>query len=257
MTKLQGRVAIITGAASLDGLGFAIARLFAEQGATVIITDVSPDIEHRVQHLAPSTDVAALPHIALQHDVRNETAWDSIFSIAVERFGRVDILVNNAGITLRDPIDIMSFDNWQKVIETNLNSSFLGCRAAVREMRRHGAGGAIVNIASISGVVGMRNSSPYGASKGGIRSLTKVVALETAREGIRCNVVCPGLIMSDIHTAVINKMPEAHKALVDAIPMGRLGEPRDIAEAALFLVSDSARYVTGTELIVDGGYTAE
>lgn len=252
MTTLQGRVAIITGAASPDGLGFATTKLFAAQGAAVILTDLSPDIHKRIQDLPGGTNA-----LALQHDVRGEADWDTVFSEAVEKFGRVDILVNNAGITLRDPIDVMTLDTWRAVIDTNLNSSFLGCRAAVREMRRHGGGGAIVNIASISGVVGMRNSSPYGASKGGIRSLTKVVALETAREGIRCNVICPGLIMSDIHTAVIHKMPDAHKALVDAIPMGRLGEPRDIAEAALFLASDAARYVTGTELIVDGGYTAE
>jgi NAD(P)-dependent dehydrogenase (short-subunit alcohol dehydrogenase family) len=252
MTTLQDRVAIITGAASPDGLGFATAKLFAEQGAAVILTDLSPDIQKRIGDLPSGANA-----LALQHDVRDETAWDAIFSSALEKFGRVDILVNNAGITLRDPIDIMTFDTWRAVIDTNLNSSFLGCRAAVREMRRHGGGGAIVNIASISGVVGMRNSSPYGASKGGIRSLTKVVALETAREGIRCNVICPGLIMSDIHTAVIEKTPDAHKSLVDAIPMGRLGEPKDIADAALFLASDAARYVTGTELIVDGGYTAE
>lgn len=252
MTKLLGRVAIITGAASLEGLGFATAKLFVEEGASVIITDVSPDVMTRADELTSAADV-----VAMQHDVRDEAAWESLFAAAVERFGRVDILVNNAGITRRDPIDVMTLDTWRSVIDTNLNSAFLGCRAAVREMRRHGKGGAIVNIASISGVVGMRNSSPYGASKGGVRSLTKVVALETAREGIRCNAICPGLIMSDIHTAVIDKMPDAHKALVDAIPMGRLGEPRDIADAALYLASDSARYVTGTEIVVDGGYTAE
>ena len=253
MTKLLGRVAVVTGAASVDGLGFATAKLFAEEGASVVLTDISPSVMERVADLPTGSNNI----IALQHDVRDESAWDNIFSAAVSKFGGVDILVNNAGLTLRDPIDVMTLENWKIVIDTNLNSSFLGCRAAVREMRRHAAGGAIVNIASISGVIGMRNSSPYGASKGGIRSLTKVVALETAKEGIRCNVICPGLIMSDIHTAVIQKMPEAHKALVDAIPMGRLGEPRDIADAALFLASDSARYVTGAEIIVDGGYTAE
>lgn len=252
MNKLKGRIAIITGAASLDGLGFATARLFAEEGATVILTDVSSNVEERIANLP-----AGISGMALQHDVRDEAAWNRVFATTVEKFGRVDILVNNAGITRRDPIDVMTMDTWRSVIETNLNSNFLGCRAAVREMRRHGAGGSIINVASISGVVGMRNSSPYGASKGGIRSLTKVVALETARENIRCNAICPGLIMSDIQTAVIEKMPEAHKVLVDGIPMGRLGEPTDIAEAALYLASDAARYVTGTELFVDGGYTAQ
>lgn len=252
MGKLQDRVAIITGAASLDGLGFAMARLFAQEGATVVITDFSPSIEKRLADLPAGSKA-----MALRHDVRDEAAWDEIFAKVVENFGRVDILVNNAGITLRDPIDVLTMDTWRAVIETNLNSNFLGCRAAVREMRRHGGGGSIVNVASISGVIGMRNSSPYGASKGGIRSLTKVVALETAREGIRCNAICPGLIMSDIQIPVMEKMPEAHKALVEGIPMGRLGEPSDIADAALYLASDASRYVTGTELFVDGGYTAQ
>ncbi len=252
MGRLDGKVAIVTGGASAAGLGFATARLFLEEGASVILTDFSSDVKDRPGDLPAGAKVTTL-----EHDVQDEEAWIATFAAAVETYGQVDILINNAGITRRDPIDQMTLETWRSVVDTNLTGTFLGCKHAVTEMRRHGQGGAIVNIASISGVVGMRQSSPYGASKGGIRSLTKVVALETAREAIRCNAVCPGLIESDIHTAVRAKMPVEHAALVDGIPMGRLGEPTDIATAALYLASDDARYVTGTEIIVDGGYTAE
>jgi len=252
MDKLLGHVAIVTGSASPHGLGFATAHLFASEGAQVVLTDVRPNVEERTADLPLGSDA-----IALQHDVRDEESWAKVFEAARDRFGKVDILVSNAGITRRDPIDQMTLDWWRLIVDTNLAGAFLGCREAVREMRRHGDGGSIVNVSSINGVVGIAMSAPYGASKGGIRTLTKVVALETAREGIRCNAIVPGMIMSDMHTSVMEKMPERHQASIDRIPMGRMGEPLDIAEAALFLASDSSRYVTGTEIVVDGGYTAE
>lgn len=252
MGRLQDKVAVVTGGASAAGLGFATARLFAEEGAVVVLTDISPEVKKRADDFPPGAKVETL-----QQDVKSEPDWVSVFATAVEMFGGVDILVNNAGITRRDPIDQMSYETWRDVIDTNLTGTFLGCKHAVAEMRRHGRGGSIVNIASISGVVGMRNSSPYGSSKGGIRSLTKVVALETAREKIRCNAICPGLIKSDIHVPVAAQAPDLYKALVEAIPMGHLGEPDDIARAALFLACADSAYVTGAEIVVDGGYTAE
>jgi NAD(P)-dependent dehydrogenase (short-subunit alcohol dehydrogenase family) len=250
--RLAGKVAIVTGAASQAGLGFAIARLFAQQGAAVVITDISPGLKERVEEFPEGSRIEAV-----QQDVKDEGQWVSTFAAAREKFGSVDILVNNAGITRRDPIDEMSYETYRAVVDTNLAGTWLGCKHAVQEMKRHGRGGSIVNIASISGVVGMRNSSPYGSSKGGIRTLTKVVALETAHSGIRCNAVCPGIINSDIVAPVRDANPAAFQVLLDGIPMGRLGEPDDIAEAALYLASEQSRYVTGAEIVVDGGYTAQ
>ncbi|MFF0284036.1 SDR family NAD(P)-dependent oxidoreductase [Rhodococcus aetherivorans] len=250
--RLTGKVAIITGGASAAGLGFATARLFAQEGAAVVLTDISPAVKDRLEDFPVGSQVEVM-----QQNVREEPDWIATFDAARARFGSVDILVNNAGITRRDPIDEMSYDTYRSVVDTNLSGTWLGCKHAVREMKRSGRGGAIVNIASISGIVGMRYSSPYGSSKGGIRTLTKVVALETAQDGIRCNAVCPGIIYSDIVSPVQEKNPQAFQVLLDGIPMGRLGEPNDIAQAALYLASDDARYVTGAEIAVDGGYTAQ
>jgi NAD(P)-dependent dehydrogenase (short-subunit alcohol dehydrogenase family) len=251
--RLAGKAAVITGAASPAGLGFAMARRFVEQGAAVLLTDVSPSVKERAADLPDGSRVECL-----EHDVASEDAWVQTFEAARSAFGSVDILVNNAGITRRDPIEDMTLETYRAVVDTNLTGTWLGCRQAVREFKREGArGGAIVNIASISGVVGMRFSSPYGSSKGGIRTLTKVVALETAREGIRCNVICPGIIGTDIVTPVQAKNPEAFKVLLEGIPMGQVGQADDIAHAAVYLASDEAKYVTGAELVIDGGYTAQ
>lgn len=250
--RLEGKVAIITGAASAAGLGFAIARLFVQEGAAVMLTDIAPAVKERIRDLPKGAQVDAI-----EQNVQEESAWIATFEATRERFGAVDILVNNAGITRRDPIDEMSYETYRSVIDTNLTGTWLGCKHAVREMKQNGKGGAIVNVASISGVVGMRNSSPYGSSKGGIRTLTKVVALETAQTGIRCNAICPGIINSDIVAPVQAQNPAAFQVLLDGIPMGRVGEPDDIAQAALYLASDEAQYVTGTEIAVDGGYTAQ
>lgn len=250
--RLAGKSAIITGAASPAGLGFATARLFAREGAAVLLTDIAQDVHKRASAFPTGARIETR-----QQDIASEEEWIATFDAARAAFGTVDILVNNAGITRRDPIDEMSFETYKSVVNTNLAGTWLGCKHAVREMKRDGRGGAIVNIASISGVVGMRYSSPYGSSKGGIRSLTKVVALETAGQRIRCNAVCPGIVASDIVGPVEARNPEAYKVLLDAIPMGHLGEPDDVAHAVLYLASDDAKYVTGAELTVDGGYTAQ
>jgi NAD(P)-dependent dehydrogenase (short-subunit alcohol dehydrogenase family) len=250
MNRVAGKVAIVTGAASRNGIGFATAKLLLDEGAAVVLSDVSPAVRERASELGPNA-------IGLEHDVADEQQWIAVISEATERFGGVDIVVNNAGITLRGPVDELSLETWKRVNEVNLTGTFLGCKHAVSTMRSQGRGGAIVNLGSISGIVGIRGSGAYGASKGGIAMLTRVVALETAREGIRCNLVYPGMIRSDIHTPVMEATPDLHRQIVDSIPMGRMGEPVDIAQPILFLASDEARYVTGSILGADGGYTAQ
>jgi NAD(P)-dependent dehydrogenase (short-subunit alcohol dehydrogenase family) len=251
--RLAGRTAIVTGAASAAGLGFAIATRYAEEGARLLLTDVSADVHIRAEEL--TGDGAAA--LGVRHDVRDEASWLAVFAAARASFGGIDLLVNNAGITRRSRIDEMDLETYRAVVDTNLTGAWLGCKHGVAEMKRTGTGGAIVNIASISGVVGMRFSSPYGASKGGIRSLTKVVALEGAPDGIRCNAICPGIIATEIVAPVQEADPAAYQRLLDGIPMGRLGDADDIAHAAVYLASDEARYVTGAEIRVDGGYTAQ
>lgn len=248
MGRVTGKVAVVTGAASEEGIGFATAQLLVREGASVVLTDLSAEVEQRSQELGGDT-------IGVVHDVTDEDSWTELMRTAAARFGAVDILVNNAAITLRAPIQEMEYEVYRTVVTTNLDGTFLGSRAAVRAMA--GRGGSIVNLTSINSVVGLRNSSAYGASKGGIRAMTKVIAMEGAAAGIRCNTVCPGMIQTAIHRPVMAATPELHRALVESIPMKRMGEPADIANAILFLASDESRYVTGAELVVDGGFTVQ
>jgi NAD(P)-dependent dehydrogenase (short-subunit alcohol dehydrogenase family) len=250
MERLSGTTAIITGAASLHGIGLATARRFVEEGGRVFLTDLDDEVLLRARELGANARAAL-------HDVTRADDWERVFTEAADAFGPVRVLVNNAAITLRAPIQEMSLDTYHRVVSTNLDGTFYGCRTAVAAMRAHGAGGSIVNLASINSVVGLRNSSAYGASKGGIRSLTKVVAMEGAPVGIRCNTVVPGMIMTDIHRPVMAETPELHRSIVDAIPLGRMGDPSDIAAAIAYLASDEAGYVTGSEIVVDGGFTAQ
>jgi NAD(P)-dependent dehydrogenase (short-subunit alcohol dehydrogenase family) len=250
MDRLTGTTAIITGAGSLHGIGFATARRFLEEGASVLLTDIDDGVLARADALGPKARASL-------HDVTRQEDWDRVFAEATEAFGPVRALINNAAITLRAPIHEMSLDTYHRVVSTNLDGTFYGCRTAIATMLAQGGGGSIVNLASINSVVGLRNSSAYGASKGGIRSLTKVVAMEGAGHGIRCNTVVPGMIMTDIHRPVMAQTPELHRSIVDAIPLGRMGDPSDIAAAIAYLASDDAGYVTGSEIIVDGGFTAQ
>ena len=195
--------------------------------------------------------------LALAQDVTDAASWEATIAVTVARFGKLDVLVNNAGIAvLRSMADLEPAD-WHRQIEVNLTSVYLGCRAAMARMRVQGGGGAIVNLSSIAGLIGVAGTGAYAASKGGVRSLSKVIALEGAREGIRCNSIHPGMIATDMMRTSITDNPEEHATLTAGIPMGELGEPDDIAAAILFLVSDDAKYVTGAEFVVDGGMTAQ
>ena len=248
--RLAGKVALITGAA--HGMGAAEAKLFAKEGAKVAIADVREEDGRKLEAEIAETGGEAI-FIAL--DVSQEDQWQTAVAQVVARFGKLDILVNNAGISGSGERDHTSTDAWDRLMNINAKGVFLGMKYAIPEMRAAG-GGSIVNISSISGFVGQEAVHPgYNASKGAVRLVTKAAAVQHAKEGIRVNSVHPGM-MPPMLTS-FQRGDSAREALMDAIPMGREGEPEEVANAVLFLASDDASYITGTELIVDGGFTAK
>ncbi len=251
--KLEGKTAIVTGCASPRGLGFSIARLFHDQGANVILSDIDAE---GVSDRAREIGVGGATAIGLRHDVSSETDWALIVDRAVAEFGALDVAVNNAGISRRAEIHKFELNRWEEVLAVNQTGTFLGCKHAIAVMAEGGRGGVIVNIASIAGRLGVPLSGAYGASKAAILQLSRIIAVEAAKNHIRCNAILPGMIASDIHTPIQEQSPDQHAALVAAIPMARMGEPDDIAKAALFLACEDSSYITGAEILVDGGLSA-
>ncbi len=245
--RLKDKVAIVTGGAG--GMGACTAKLFAKEGAKVVLADM---IDGDGQAVAREIGNAAL----YQHlDVTKEREWEALIATTLKAFGKLDILVNNAGISGSDP-DLFDTSIWDRLMDINAKGVFLGMKMAVPEMRKAG-GGSIVNISSISGFVGQRVvHMGYNASKGAVRLMTKAVAVQFARENIRVNSVHPG-VMPPMRTSKLTGDPEVRKKLISAIPMGRAGRIEEVANATLFLASDDASYITGTELVVDGGYLAQ
>ena len=254
MGKLNGMVAIVTGAASLKGFGFATAQLFAEEGAKVVLTDVKADaVEARGAELRGNGHAA----IACGHDVAQQPGWDAVRDRTLAEFDRIDILVNNAGIVQPGGIADCTLDDWNLHIAVNLTSVFLGCQMAVRQMRAQGSGGSIINISSVAGIAAFQGLAAYVASKGGVRLLTKAAALDVAAEGIRINSVHPGHLDTDMIAGAREVAPEMVTAMEGNVPMKYLGGAIDIAMMNLFLASAESRYVTGAEFIVDGGLMAK
>jgi len=249
--RLAGKAALITGGAS--GLGRGIAERFCEEGARVLITDVD---EAGARRLAE-----ALGADWLRQDVSQEADWVTATAAALERFGRLDVLVNNAGIFTSCPVDETPLEQWQRTLDVNLTGVFLGCKHRVRAMKANGgdAGGSIINLSSVVGLRGQLGGAAYGASKGGVRLLTKSVALENAAKRIRCNSIHPGVIDTPIMDPLFAASPDpvAMRAQIERnLPMGAMGEPaRDIGNLAVYLGSDESVYVTGAEFVVDGGMT--
>ncbi|MDT0575980.1 SDR family NAD(P)-dependent oxidoreductase [Croceicoccus sp. F390] len=254
MARMNGKVALITGAGSMNGLGGATAMRFAEEGATVWLTDLRSD---GIEAVATAIEARNGHARTMVQDVTKEDGWDELIDAMVERDGGIDALVNNAGIAVLRPIEAFATDDWHRQLRVNLDSVFFGSRRAIARMREQGRGGAIINISSVAGIVGVPYCSAYAAAKGGVRIMSKVLAVECARDGIRVNTVHPGMIETDMQIVARRDNPDNFDKVVGSIPMGRMGEPLDIANANLFLASDEGRYVTGTEIIVDGGMTAQ
>lgn len=251
--KLAGKVALVTGAASNPGLGRSTAIRFAEEGATLVITDIN---EAGLQETEGAVRALGGNVYAWRQNVTSEQEWQQTLAKIEQQCGRLDVLVNNAGIALLRPTHEMTLEEYDRQMSVNMTSVFLGCKYAVASMRKTG-GGNIVNLSSVAGLIGIPGTGAYGASKGGVRLLTKTVALENARENIRCNSIHPGVIWTNIQQDAIRDNPEQYDILQESLPMGRMGQPEEVASCALFLASDESSYVTGSELVVDGGLVAQ
>ncbi|MEX6723477.1 SDR family NAD(P)-dependent oxidoreductase [Parapedomonas caeni] len=254
MKGLNGKVALVTGAASAGGLGFATAQRLAQEGARLMLTDLDvAGVEARAAELRAAGHQAA----AMAQDVTDEAQWAAVIDATVSQFGSLDILVNNAGIAVLRMMDVVTAADWHKQIDVNLTSVFYGCRAGLAQMRKQGRGGSIINLSSVAGLIGVPGTAAYSASKGGIRLMTKTIAMESAREHIRVNSVHPGSIWTDMQKVAMRDNPEQFDIIKQAIPMGDLGQPEDIGAMIAFLASDDAKYITGAEFVVDGGLTAQ
>lgn len=254
MARLSDKVAIVTGAASPRGFGFATARLFAREGAKVVLTDI---VSEAVEARAAELRKAGAKAIGLAHDVTSAEQWQKIVQETVREFGRVDVLVNNAGIATMGNIDSTSLEAWDRMIGINLTGVFLGCQTVIRQLRAQKSTGSIINISSSAALNAHPDNCAYCASKGGVRVLTQTVALDVAAEGIRVNSVHPGMMNTDMMAGAMKADPALVQGIINNIPMRRLGEADDIAAINLFLASDEAKYVTGTRFSVDGGLTAK
>ena len=234
-------------------MGAAEARLFAREGAKVVIGDVLDD-EGRQTEAAINEFGGECLYVHL--DVTSEESWGSAVAETVNRFGKLDILVNNAGVVSRVPLEDLDVDEWDRVMDINSKGVFLGTKAAIPAMRRSG-GGSIVNISSISGIAGQSYvSAVYNASKGAVRIFTKSTAIQYAAEGIRANSIHPGPIDTPM-TAFRQGDPQAVADSIGRIPLGRNGVPDDVAYGVLYLASDESSFVTGSELVIDGGFIAQ
>ena len=249
--RLEGKVAFISGGAR--GMGAAEARMFAREGAMVAIGDV---LEEEGRQVAAEIGEAGGQAIFVSLDVTSESQWNDAIAATVERFGGLHVLVNNAGIGGGGNVEQTTEAEWDRTMDINAKGVFLGTKAAIPAMRQSG-GGSIINISSQLGIVGVDNSSPqYQASKGAVRLLTKATAIQYAGEGIRCNSVHPGPIITPM-TETGRADRERYDLTVSRIPLGRYGEPDDVAYGVLFLASDESSFMTGSELVIDGGWVAQ
>ncbi len=249
---LEGRVAIVTGGGS--GIGRASALAFAREGAKVVVADVAEEGGHGTQRMINEADGEA---IFVRTDVSKAAEVERLINITVKTYGRLDCAHNNAGIegVIARTAECTE-ENWDRTISINLKGVWLCMKFEIPQMLRQGSG-VIVNTSSVAGLVGFEGLPAYCASKGGIIQLTRAAALEYAKRGIRINAVCPGVIRTPMVDRVTGRKPEAEAQFIASEPMGRMGNPEEIAEAVVWMCSDAASFVTGHPLVVDGGMIAQ
>ncbi len=247
--RVAGKVALVSGGAR--GIGAATAKLLAQEGATVVLADV---LEVEGHATAAQIGEAGGRAVFMPLDVTDEENWRQVIAATVAAYGKLDVVVNNAGISGRAAVAETEVETWDRVMAVNGKGVFLGVKLAIPELRKAG-GGSIINISSIYGIVGSETSAAYHASKGAVRIFTKSAAIQYAKDGIRVNSVHPGFVDSPM-TAAAHALPEVHNLRVGRTPLGRMGTPEDIAAGILYLASDESSFVTGSELVIDGGMTA-
>jgi NAD(P)-dependent dehydrogenase (short-subunit alcohol dehydrogenase family) len=259
MDRVRGKIALVTGGAL--GLGLASAKMLAREGASVVVTDIK---DSEGEAAAKSIRDAGGKSLYLPHDVSREEEWQNVIARTVKEFGRLDVLINNAGVGIGAPPEEQTLEQWRFLMSVNLDGVFLGTMHALRAMKEHPPkGGSIINLSSIEGLVGDPNLGAYNASKGGVRLYTKSVALYCAKAGlnIRVNSIHPGYIWTPMVDNYLRQsggsVTEGRKALDAMHPIGHVGKPDDIAYGVVYLASDESKFVTGSELVIDGGYTAQ
>ncbi|HKW88628.1 MAG TPA: SDR family NAD(P)-dependent oxidoreductase [Candidatus Acidoferrales bacterium] len=253
MQRLSGKVAFVTGGGT--GIGRACAILFAAEGAKVA---VAARRKEKLDAVAKQINAGGGEAIALPCDVTDRRSVESALRTAEERFGRLDVVVNNAGVVHVGTAEETSDENWESTVAANLTGTFYVSRAALPALRRAG-GGSIVNVGSYLGLVALNRRAAYCAAKGGVSMLTKAMALDHAPEKIRVNCICPAIVETEMAKESISRAPDPvayRKARKAQIPLGRMGQPEDIAQLALFLASDESAWITGTTFPIDGGVTA-
>jgi 3(or 17)beta-hydroxysteroid dehydrogenase len=253
MNRVKGKSAIVTGGAG--GLGRAQALLLSREGARVVVSDTR---EAEARQVVEEINAQGGEAFFLRHDVSKDAEWERVMKETVSRFEKLDVLVNNAGVMIWKKIEDTSLEEWRWLMSINLDGVFLGTKHAMGVMKKSG-GGSIVNISSVAGMIGTLDTSAYHASKGGVRIFTKAAALECSKAGygynIRVNSIHPGVIKTPMVGGLLEDEDKMKTAL-GWIPMGHFGDPEDVAHGVLYLASDESRYITGTELVIDGGWTA-
>ena len=249
--RLENKVALISGGAR--GMGAVEAKLFAREGAKVVIGDV---LEDEGKQTEAEINEAGGQCLFVMLDVTSEENWNQTVAATVARFGKVDILVNNAGIFTLGNVEDTTVEMWDRVMAINGKGVFLGTKAVIPEMRKVG-GGAIINLSSVAGLIGSARAAAYGATKGAVRIFTKSTAVQYAKEGIRANSVHPGIIDTPMTVPTILVDDASREAQMERTPLGRLGQSEDVANGVLFLASDESSFMTGSELVIDGGLTAQ
>jgi NAD(P)-dependent dehydrogenase (short-subunit alcohol dehydrogenase family) len=254
VARISGKACVVTGAGS--GIGRATAVRLAEEGGRVLAVDIAEDaVAETVAEIERGGGTAA----AHRTDVSDSAQVDAMVTACVERFGRIDVLVNNAGVNLPGVLHEVSDEVIDRTLGVNVRGPIYGCRAAIPHMLRQG-GGSIINMSSVNGIVSEPFLAVYSASKGAIVMLTKGVALDYAKQGIRCNAICPGWVDTPInhaHAAMLGGLEQVYAEIDSFQPIGRPGEPREIANVALFLASDEASFMTGSVVVADGGMTSQ